>query len=64
MDRTLFEREVEADFELGDGERRTCNLSRNERRGLKVPGEVSWVAAPTWSVKRRETGSVDGGKFR
>jgi hypothetical protein len=40
-DETLFAREVELDFEFGDGERRMCNRSRKEGRGLKVPDDVS-----------------------
>jgi hypothetical protein len=40
-DGTLFAREVELDFEFGDGERRMCNRSRKEGRGLKVPDDVS-----------------------
>jgi len=57
---TLFVRELESDPEFGDGERLICNRSRKEGRNLKVPEDVSWEAAPTWSVKRRETGSLDG----
>ena len=40
-DGTLFVREAEPDFEFGDGERRMCNRSRKEGRGLKVPDDVS-----------------------
>ena len=40
-DGTLFVREAEPDFEPGDGERRMCNRSRKEGRGLKVPDDVS-----------------------
>jgi hypothetical protein len=57
-------RELEPDFEFGDGERRICNRSRKEGRNLKVPDDASWEAAPTWSVKRRETGRMDGGNFK
>lgn len=40
-DGILFVREVEPDFEFGDGERRMCNRSRKEGRGLKVLDDVS-----------------------
>ena len=46
-DGRLFAREFEPDLELGDGERRMCNLSRKEGRGLNVPEIVSGGAAPT-----------------
>ena len=57
---TLFVRELESDLEFGDGERLMCNRPRKDGWNLKAPDDVSWEAAPTWSVKRRETGSLDG----
>lgn len=57
---TLSVRRLEIDLEFGDGERRICNRSRMEGRSLKVPDELSWEATPAWSVKRRETGRLDG----
>lgn len=43
--------------EFGDGVRRIWRRSRNEKWFL-VSDDLSREAAPTWSVKRRETGRV------